>query len=170
MKISLNIIVPDSIINEHINRTDMTQMTIVKIIRSEAMKAAEYIINSGLNLSNTDGMKDINLDIKDDNNNPYEYIIIGDNTIKIIGGLEITEKDGTKNKVIMVDDVGTKPLFKIQGKKAVWNGGLSSTAQVRFFQTKEGGEFKYKSTQYKKLRMSEVRFMYDEENKYEYAM
>lgn len=170
MRVSLNIRVSDSDIEEHIRKTGMTQKTIVKFMRSEALKAAEQIVSSSLNLSDTEAMRETELDIRDDNDNPYDYITIGDSSIKIVGGLEITEKDGTKKTVILVEDVGIKPLFEIRGKKAIWNGGLSSTAQIRFFQTKEGNEFKYKGTKYRKLRMTEVRKMYEEDKKYDYVM
>lgn len=170
MKVSLKIRVSDSDIEEHIRRTGMTQRTIVKFMRSEALKAAEQIVNSSLNLSDTEVLRETDLDIRDDKGNPYEYITIGDSTLKVMGGIEATEKDGTKKTLILVDDIGTKPLFEIKGKKAIWNGGLSSTAQIRFFQNKEGGEFKYKGVHYKKLRMSEVRKLYDEEKKYAYVM
>lgn len=46
MKVSLNIRVSDSDIEEHIRRTGMTHKTIVKFIRSEALKAAEHIIQT----------------------------------------------------------------------------------------------------------------------------
>jgi hypothetical protein len=171
MKVSLNIKICDQDIRDHVQKTGMTEDFIVGAMRSAAQQAAEDIVNFSLNLSNTDSLRQTDVDIRDDNDTPYDFIkIAGLGTAKVLGGVTIKNKTGIEKTVLLVEDVGTKPLFEIQGKKAIWNGGLSSTAQVRFFQTKEGGEFKYSRVNYRKLHMREVRQLYNENKTYSYEM
>jgi hypothetical protein len=171
MKVSLNIKICDQDIKDHIQKTGMTEDTIVGYMRSAAQQAAEDIVNFSLNLSDTESLRQTDVDIRDDNDIPYDYINIeGLGNTKILGGVTIKDKDGSEKTVLLVEDVGTKPLFEIRGKKAIWNGGLSSTAQVRFFKTKEGDEFKYSRVHYRKLHMHEVRQLYKENKTYSYEM
>jgi len=102
---------------------------------------------------------------------PYLYIDIeGYPHRKVIGGLQVEKrKSREKETLVMIDAYGIKPLFKIVGSKAIFAGGLNGTEQGRFFNTKEGKNFKYRWDRYKRLDMGYVRKLVSTYPKYEYT-
>ena len=81
--------------------------------------------------------------------------------MRVVGGVSYHTKAKELIKLVLVDEGASFLLFQIQGKKALFYGGLNGTEFKRFLTTKPGQSFKYYQRTYTKLSMQEVKDLVD---------
>lgn len=94
---------------------------------------------------------------------------------KVVGGIKVESKNKETKKTetnyyLLASTYGSFLMFRIDGDKAIWCGGLNGTVQERFRDAKIGGRFRYYSTIYQKLSPNQIFKMYDPDKVYTYKV
>ena len=87
---------------------------------------------------------------------------------EVVGGVRFAYDKEKEKKFLLVSDGASRELYRIENDSAVWYGSLCGTEQQRFDATTPGRQFKYKRTEYLRLRPSEYRLLYVPGHTYEF--